>query len=80
MSTLTSEHKPCQDLFPFSEADLSLVPDIYLVTHGGIKTETDWRLYCIFTFLYGGRGLVFALVSSESSGAVFDYMLISHPS
>jgi len=39
------------------------VPDIYLTSHGGVKTATDWRLYCIFTFLYGGRGLVFALVS-----------------
>jgi hypothetical protein len=41
---------------------LNVVPDIYLTTHGGVNTPTDWRLYCIFTFLYGSRGLVFALV------------------
>lgn len=43
---------------------LMIVPDIWLTTHGGVKTATDWRLYCIFTFLYGSRGLVFALVGA----------------
>ena len=49
------------------------VPDIYLTTHGGVKTATDWRLYCIFTFLYGGRGLVFALVSGAKKYCETDH-------
>ena len=38
------------------------VGDLYISKTGGVKSEAVYGLYCIYYFLYGGRGIVFASV------------------
>lgn len=41
--------------------------DLYISKAGGVKSSTVYGLYCIYYFLYGGRGIVFAAVRAETS-------------
>lgn len=38
------------------------VGDLYMSAVGGVKSESVYALYCIYYFLYGGRGIFFALL------------------
>lgn len=37
-----------------------------VVTQTGVETRSIYALYCIYYFLYGGRGIAFAAVSTSS--------------
>lgn len=39
------------------------VGDLYISKAGGVYSNAVYGLYCIYYFLYGGRGIVFAAVS-----------------
>lgn len=36
------------------------IGDLYISAKGGVRTKGVYRLYCIYYFLYGSRGMVFA--------------------
>jgi hypothetical protein len=38
------------------------VGDLYMSAAGGVKSRSVYALYCIYYFLYGGRGIFFALL------------------
>jgi hypothetical protein len=42
---------------------LTSVADLYISSAGGIYSHSVYVLYCIYYFLFGGRGIFFALVS-----------------
>lgn len=37
--------------------------DLRYTVRGGVRDQCDYIMYCIYYFLYGGRGMFFALVS-----------------
>jgi hypothetical protein len=39
--------------------------DLYISARGGVKTRAVYGLYCVYYFLYGGRGIIFAMVSAS---------------
>ena len=36
--------------------------DLHISNVGGVHTKSEFHLYCLYYFLYGGRGIFFALV------------------
>jgi hypothetical protein len=42
---------------------LTVVIDLHVANVGGIHTARQFHFYCLYYFLYGGRGIFFALVS-----------------
>jgi hypothetical protein len=36
------------------------IGDLYISAEGGVKSTGVYGLYCVYYFLYGGRGIVFA--------------------
>jgi hypothetical protein len=42
---------------------LIVVIDLHVANVGGIHTARQFHFYCLYYFLYGGRGIFFALVS-----------------
>jgi hypothetical protein len=43
---------------------LMVVIDLHVANVGGIHTARQFHFYCLYYFLYGGRGIFFALVSA----------------
>ena len=43
--------------------------DLVISRDGGVYSRSAYALYCIYYFLYGGRGIVFAFVSLRSVDA-----------
>lgn len=41
--------------------------DLYISAVGGVHSEVAYAFYVVYYFLYGGRGIFFALVSDPSS-------------
>jgi hypothetical protein len=44
---------------------LMAVIDLHVANVGGIHTARQFHFYCLYYFLYGGRGIFFALVSPQ---------------
>jgi len=48
-----------------------IVIDLHIANVGGIHTARQFHWYCLYYFLYGGRGIFFALVSCLLSSLRF---------